>query len=130
MPPEPADPAASMPTEQRQLRPGFLSPEDATKRAKDDFGTDVRFESAVSEREFKFRVERKQAEEARELIFQTAPSGITAGTVGFLTQLGVSALDPVNVGSAFIPFVREARLAAWSARAGSTVARGLRGGVI
>ncbi len=53
------------------------------------------------------------------------------GFAQFAVGLGVSALDPLNVASAFIPVVGEARYAAWLAKAGeSAIARaGVRTGV-
>ena len=50
-------------------------------------------------------------------------TGVVAGTLKFATGLGVSLADPLNIASAFIPVVGEARFASLVARQGFTTAR-------
>lgn len=74
-------------------------------------------------------VRRKQEEIARNAFIDRAPGGFWYGAASFATQLAVSATDPLNVASAFIPVVGESRFAIWSARYGKTAARALTGTV-
>lgn len=53
--------------------------------------------------------------------------GQTAAQLG--VGLAVSIVDPINVGSAFVPVVGEARFAAWAARYGMTGARAAKGAI-
>lgn len=68
-------------------------------------------------------VRRKQDEIAREASLNRAPGGLAYGVTNLATQLAVSAVDPLNVASAFIPIVPEARAAIWAAKYGKTAAR-------
>ena len=56
-------------------------------------------------------------------------TGIVAGTLKFATGLGVSLADPLNIASAFVPVVGQARFASLVARQGFTTARLARGAV-
>ena len=54
----------------------------------------------------------------------------TLGEIALIGQsIAASALDPVNVGAAFVPVIREARFAAWAQRFGVAGARAARGTV-
>lgn len=70
---------------------------------------------------------RKADEIDRQAKLQRAPSGIGYGLASLATQLAVSATDPINIASAFIPVVGEARGALWTARYGKTAGRALTG---
>lgn len=72
-------------------------------------------------------VRRKAEEIDRQAKLQRAPSGIGYGLASLATQLAVSATDPINIASAFIPVVGEARGALWTARYGKTAGRALTG---
>jgi hypothetical protein len=74
-------------------------------------------------------VRRKQEEIARQASLNRAPGGLTYGIANFATMLAVSATDPLNVASAFIPIVPEARAALWTAKYGKTAARAFTGGI-
>jgi hypothetical protein len=50
-------------------------------------------------------------------------TGVVAGTLKFATGLGVSLADPLNIASAFVPVVGQARFASLVARQGFTTAR-------
>lgn len=72
-------------------------------------------------------IERKSAEMARKDAIARAPGGFWAGAAKIGTGIGVSLLDPINVASAFIPIVGEARFAGLTASMGLTGARAVRG---
>lgn len=73
-------------------------------------------------------MERKKAELARQATREAAP-GIYA-PLGFATELGISLFDPINVASAFVPVVGEARVLSMLGRASGALGRaGVRAGV-
>ena len=73
-------------------------------------------------------MERKKAELARQAAREAAP-GIYA-PLGFATELGISLFDPINVASAFVPVVGEARVLSMLGRASGALGRaGVRAGV-
>ena len=78
-------------------------------------------------------VEEKQAERERQSIIARGPQGFGVGVAKFAVGLGVSMLDPINVASAFIPVVGQARMAQMVAQQGFTRARfakGIREGAV
>lgn len=78
-------------------------------------------------------VEEKQAERQRQEIIARGPQGFGVGVAKFAVGLGVSMLDPINVASAFIPVVGQARMAQMVAKQGFTRARfakGIREGAV
>ena len=73
-------------------------------------------------------MKRKKAELARQATREAAP-GIYA-PLGFATELGISLFDPINVASAFVPVVGEARVLSMLGRASGALGRaGVRAGV-
>jgi len=72
-------------------------------------------------------VEEKQAERERQAIIARGPQGFGVGVAKFAVGLGVSMLDPINVASAFIPVVGQARMAQMVAKQGFTRARFAKG---
>lgn len=72
-------------------------------------------------------VEEKQAERQRQEIIARGPQGFGVGVAKFAVGLGVSMLDPINVASAFIPVVGQARMAQLVAKQGFTRARFAKG---
>ena len=68
-------------------------------------------------------VEEKQAERERQSIIARGPQGFGVGVAKFAVGLGVSMLDPINVASAFIPVVGQARMAQMVAKQGFSRAR-------
>jgi len=80
-------------------------------------------------------VNRKTLERERQSIIARGPegsfnpfnSGFYTGGAKLGTSLVVSIADPINIASAFIPVVGEARFASLVARQGLTKARGIRG---
>ena len=74
-------------------------------------------------------VDQKKEELRRQDIINRGQKGILPGTAKFITGLGVSFLDPINIGVSFIPFVGQANFARLAARTGLTTSRLIRGGV-
>jgi len=72
-------------------------------------------------------VDAKEAERERQDIISRGPQGLGVGIAKFGVGLGVSLLDPVNLASAFIPIVGQARMAQLVARYGFGRARLARG---
>jgi hypothetical protein len=66
-------------------------------------------------------IERARARRERQATIERGPGGLMAGALGVGTSLLVSAIDPINVASAFIPVVGEARYAKLLANAGTSV---------
>jgi hypothetical protein len=106
-------------------RANMLTP----KEANDRFGLDgeLSWDAPVRAAEAKLLNKWKREELKRQNVLSRATPGILPGAarlgVGFLVQ----AVDPLNVASAFIPIVREARFAQLSGRLGVTGARLTRG---
>jgi len=74
-------------------------------------------------------VDHKLKERERANKLSRGQTGVVAGTLKFATGLGVSLADPINIASAFVPVVGEARFASLVARQGFTTARLARGAV-
>ena len=74
-------------------------------------------------------VQEKKDELRRNSIIDRGSKGALPFAAKFLTGLGVSVLDPINIGVSFIPIVGQARFAALAARQGFTKARAVRGTV-
>lgn len=73
-------------------------------------------------------LDRRRAERERSIILQSAPSG--AAPAVLLASFAAQAIDPINVASAFIPVVGEARYTAMLARTTTLAGRlGVRAGV-
>jgi hypothetical protein len=68
-------------------------------------------------------VDHKLKERERANRLSRGQTGIVAGTLKFATGLGVSLADPINIASAFVPVVSQARFASLVARKGFTTAR-------
>ena len=74
-------------------------------------------------------VQEKKDELRRNSIIDRGSKGALPFAAIFLTGLGVSILDPINIGVSFIPVFGQARFAALAARKGFTKARAVRGTV-
>ncbi len=72
-------------------------------------------------------VEKKKEERARQSIIQRGPKGFVPEVAKFATGLGVSLFDPINIASAFIPVVGQARFAGLVAKTGFARARLVKG---
>ena len=72
-------------------------------------------------------VEKKKDELKKQSIVQRGPQNIFAKSSYFISGLGASFLDPINLGAAFIPVVGQARFLSNVARYGVTRSRMLKG---
>jgi|DEB0MinimDraft_10_1074344.scaffolds.fasta_scaffold12214_2 hypothetical protein len=72
---------------------------------------------------------RHDEREARRLVLDRSKGGFAIGAAQFGVGLVASMLDPINVGSAFVPVVNTARFASLAARYGKNSARALTGAV-
>lgn len=87
-------------------------------------------DQGISQAYFDVLRQRKRKEVSLQNIMARSKGGFTLGVGQFLTGLAGSALDPVNIASAFIPVVGQARYANMVARASGAVGRaGVRAGV-
>ena len=87
----------------------------------------LNFDEPMREEKLEALIQRKLAERRRQRIVSTGPQDGFTATLGFFAELATTVVDPLNVASAFIPVVREARFAALSARFGRLGARAIRG---
>lgn len=71
----------------------------------------------------------KRDELARKDVLARGPDGLGTTAAQLGTGFVVSLADPINIGSAFVPVVGQARFAAWAARYGTTAARAARGSI-
>ncbi|BAP80899.1 hypothetical protein MT1_3724 [Pseudomonas sp. MT-1] len=98
----------------------LLTAEQARARIKEE-GLDLTVEdSGIRAGALDILIERKREEVKRKLILDNAPSSTIP--VQLLAGFGASVLDPINIASAFVPIVGEARYASMLARAGTSVA--------
>lgn len=96
---------------------------------------DLFFEQDEKQSTVDILVNRKTLERERQSIIARGPegsfnpfnSGFYTGGAKLGTSLAVSVADPINIASAFIPVVGQARFASLVARQGLTKARGIRG---
>ncbi|PKL96553.1 MAG: hypothetical protein CVV18_01185 [Gammaproteobacteria bacterium HGW-Gammaproteobacteria-8] len=99
----------------------LLTAEQARARIKEE-GLDLTVEdSGIRAGALDILIERKREEVKRKLILDNAPASTIP--IQLLAGLGASLIDPVNVASAFIPVVGEARYASMLANATSRAAR-------
>jgi hypothetical protein len=88
-------------------------------------GMGLYFEQDTREGVVDYLVKRKEIEQQRSSIMARGPQN-TYGTF-FLASMATNFLDPINIGSAFVPVVGQARFASMVARSGKNVARLQRG---
>lgn len=75
-------------------------------------------------------IRRKKEERERQSTQARAPGGLGVGLARLGTSLAASALDPINVGTAFLPVISGARYADWLASRTTLLGRvGVRAGV-
>jgi hypothetical protein len=75
-------------------------------------------------------IRRKRIENRRAELFARSPGGFTRGTAKIATAIGTSIFDPINVASAFVPVVSQARyMQLLRAQAGVIGRTGVRAGV-
>ena len=74
-------------------------------------------------------VERKEEENERRSIINRGPQGLPVGAAKLVTSFVASAVDPINLVAAFIPFVGQTNFARLVARYGFTRARLTKGAI-
>lgn len=115
-----AYPAYGIPERRAEPETPLLTAEQARARIKEE-GIDLTVEdSGIRAGALDILIERKREEVKRKLILDNAPASTIP--VQLLAGFGASVLDPINVASAFVPIVGEARYASMLARAGTSVA--------
>ena len=115
-----AYPAYGIPERRAEPETPLLTAEQARARIKEE-GLDLTVEdSGIRAGALDILIERKREEVKRKLILDNAPASTIP--VQLLAGFGASVLDPINVASAFVPIVGEARYASMLARAGTSVA--------
>jgi hypothetical protein len=106
--------------------PRRLSAEEANERYG---GLGLTWDREVAEPVAELLAERKREENARQDLLQRGSTGIGRKAAALGIGLLVSMADPLNVVSAFVPVVGEARYALWAQRMGRTHARLARGAI-
>jgi hypothetical protein len=116
----PAYPAYGIQERRAEPETPLLTAEQARARIKEE-GLELTVEdSGIRAGALDILIERKREEVKRKLILDNAPASTIP--VQLLAGFGASVLDPINVASAFVPIVGEARYASMLARAGTSVA--------
>ena len=107
-----------------------LSKQDADTRV-NEAGVSLKIgEKGIPERALSILIDRKREEVKRRALIDSAPEGFWSGAATIGTGLAVSLADPINVASAFVPVIGEARYAKMIASASSAAGRaGVRAGV-
>lgn len=114
----PAYPAYGIEERRAEPETPLLTAEQARARIKEE-GLDLTVEdSGIRAGALDILIERKREEVKRKFILDNAPASTVP--VQLLAGFAASALDPINVASAFVPVVGEARYASLLARAGQS----------
>lgn len=121
----------------RELREDYrtgkrLNADVARQRLKDrGLDQDIKVSDAgITEAALNTLMSRKEVEKRRQEVFASAEGGFIQGAAKLGVGLVTSLVDPINVASAFIPVVGEARYANLLGRAGGFIGRaGVRAGV-
>ena len=120
--------------ETRRRGEALLTPEEASERGRD---IGLRFEAPIAESAYRILADAKQATLANESVFKRARLEDGYGTMQWLlaggTEFLTMAADPLNIASAFVPVVGQARYAAMAARIGplgATLAKGALEGAV
>lgn len=107
-----------------------LSKQDADKRIS-EAGVKLKVgDRGMPEGALNLLIERKREEVKRKALIAAAPDGFWSGAAQIGTGLAVSLVDPINIASAFIPVVGQARYAKLIANTSTALGRtGVRAGV-
>jgi len=97
----------------------MLSQEDAMQMV-GDLPLDIP-EAGIKSDALEILVSRKKTELRRQSVLSRAEGGFAEGTARLTTGLVTSLFDPLNIASAFVPVVGQARYASMLARAGASV---------
>lgn len=116
-----AHPAYGIPEVRSEPATPLLTADEARKRVADS-GLDISIDDGgIRSGALDILIERKRAERERQFVLENAPSSTVPLQIA--AGFAASAIDPINVASAFIPVVGEARYAAALGRATSTAGR-------
>ncbi|WP_313338506.1 hypothetical protein [Stutzerimonas nitrititolerans] len=116
-----AYPAYGIPERRAEPETPLLTAEQARARIKEE-GLDLTVEdTGIRAGALDILIERKREEVQRKLILDNAPASTIP--VQLLAGFGASLLDPINIASAFVPVVGEARYASMLANATTRAAR-------
>lgn len=117
----PAYPAYNIPEVRGEPETPVLPAEEARRRVAES-GLDINIdETGIREGALDILLERKRDERQRQIVLQNAPTSTMP--VQLLAGFAASAIDPINLASAFIPVVGEARYASMLASATSKAGR-------
>ena len=112
----------------------LLTPQEASDRGRE---IGLRFEAPIAKSAYQILADAKQATLANESVFKRARLEDGYGTMQWLlaggTEFLTMAADPLNIASAFVPVVGQARYAAMAARLGplgATLAKGALEGAV
>ena len=108
----------------------YLNKDDLNK----EYGSiGLNFKEDTREGVVDYLVKRKMIEQQRSQTISRGPTNTFAQSTFFLTAMGTSFFDPINIGASFIPVVGQARFANMVARSGKNIARmrkGFREGLV
>lgn len=114
-----AYPAYGIPERRAEPETPLLTAEQARARIKEE-GLDLTVDDdGIRAGALDILIERKREETKRKFILDNAPASTIP--VQLLAGFAASMLDPINIASAFVPVVGEARIASLMARAGTSV---------
>src|SRR5262245_58717814 len=108
----PVEPAGLAPSDPAARR---LTLDEANERGKDE---GLRFSDPPTEAQFNYLLDLKQAETRRAATLAKSP-GLAADAIGIAADFAASAIDPINIASAFVPIVGPARFASLTRSLGS-----------
>lgn len=103
----------------------LLSPDDARAQLKER-GIEGQIEipeSGIRQKTLDILAEHRIEQNRRNAILARSPGGLALNAAGVVGTLAISSLDPVNIASAFLPVVGEARYARMLEAAGESVLR-------
>jgi hypothetical protein len=103
----------------------MVSAQDARARIKEEGLQLTVPDTGIRQDQLDILIERKSNERRRKDIMARGPSGIGPAMANIGTALAVSAMDPLNVATAFVPVIGPSRYATALAQAGGAVGRGL-----
>lgn len=117
------------PTAPEYVAPTMLPAADARARAQQS-GVKLKIsDQGITEHALDVLITRQKDQQAREKALTQGPDGFAAGAARLGVAFAASAMDPLNLASAFVPIIPEARAAAWLAERGMAARTGIRAGV-
>ena len=114
----------------KRLNPQELTPMVEPDALNEEFGyLGLKFDKPTRRGVVEILAAQKRDDLIRQDVLSRAPGGIAGTGAVLAASLAGSIIDPLNVATAFIPIVGEARYAVWAAKLGPTFARLARGTV-